>query len=183
MRRSKRSRSDPYGGLAGWLFADVALVLAFAFLSSQVISARSNDSKGVKKPPVATPILIVTTTAPKSSQSGLVDVKEIVLSDVCISNPLSLASSVQQIEQKLRDKGEPAESNFGVVLLYAGYRGASGELVDRQADAKDRAAVLQDTLRLWSRLSNKRWVKDLGHDAGTNENCYKLYLLRELNNN
>jgi len=181
MRRSKKDGADQYGGLAGWLFADVALVLAIAFLSSQVIGGLNEDNQ----PPATTTSTTLpgtATTLLETSQPGSVDVKEIVISGVCVSDPTSIALASQRVEEKLL--GVSTESQFGVVLVYAGYRelAPTEDLAQRQAAAKERAEIFRDTMKRWPRLSNRRWVKDLGHDAGTNLGCYKLYLLRELKN-
>jgi len=184
MRRSRSNESDQYGGLAGWLFADVALVLAVAFLSSQVIGNDQQKSADAKKPSVQTTVPKVASTLPQPNQRGSVDVKEIVLSNVCVSDPESVSLATQQIESKLVEAGVPESSKFGVALVYAGYREVTptDDLADRQAAAKERAEVFRETLKLWSRLTNERWVKDLGHDQGTDVGCYKLYLLKELRN-
>ncbi len=184
MRRSRRNDSDQYGGLAGWLFADVALVLAVAFLSSQVIGNDGKKPADAKKPPVETTVPKIASTLPQPNQRGSVDVKEIVLSNVCVSDPESVSLVTQRIESKLVEAGVPASSKFGVALVYAGYRELtpSGELKELQAAAKERAEVFRETLKRWSRLTNERWVKDLGHDQGTEIGCYKLYLLKELKN-
>lgn len=182
MRRSKRDGTDQYGGLAGWLFADVALVLAIAFLSSQVIGGLREDPE---EPPVTTTTVPGTTTTLQGpGLRGSVDVEEIVVSGVCVSDPTSITLTSQQVEKKLVDAGVSTDSQFGVVLVYAGYRelAPTQDLAERQAAAKERAEFFRDTLKRWPRLSNERWVKDLGHDAGTNIGCYKLYLLRELKN-
>ena len=181
MRRLRRSSAEPFGGLAGWLFADVAIVLAIALAASQVIRQPDDDGAITEPTPTTLPKTTETTTFP-DDQRGSVDVKEIVLSDVCIDNPGSTQLTETAIKEKLREAQVPEETKFGVVLVYAGYRESvpTEELATRQDDAKKRAETIRDTLRLWSRLSQERWVKDLGHDAGTNLGCYKFYLLREL---
>jgi hypothetical protein len=184
MRRSKKNGTDQYGGLAGWLFADVALVLAIAFLSSQVIGGPNEDDEPPVTTTTSTTLPGTATTLLETSQPGSVDVKEIVISGVCVSDPTSIALASQRVEKKLLDAGVSTDSQFGVVLVYAGYRelAPTQDLAERQAEAKKRAEIFRDTMKRWPRLSNERWVKDLGHDAGTNIGCYKLYLLRELKN-
>ena len=183
MRRSKKDGADQYGGLAGWLFADVALVLAIAFLSSQVIGGLNEDDESLATT-TSTTLSSTATTLLETGQRGAVDVKEIVISGVCVSDPTSIALASQQVDKMLLDEGESTNSQFGVVLVYAGYRelAPTQDLAERQAAAKERAEIFRDTMKRWPRLSNERWVKDLGHDAGTNIGCYKLYLLRELKN-
>lgn len=182
MRRSKRDGTDQYGGLAGWLFADVALVLAIAFLSSQVIGGLREDPE---EPPVTTTTVSVTaTTLLETGQRGSVNVKEIVIPGVCVSDPTSIALAAQQVDTMLLNQGVSTDSQFGVVLVYAGYGevAPTQDLAERQAAAKERAEIFRDTMTQWPRLSSERWVKDLGHDKGTNLGCYRLYLLRELKN-
>ena len=187
MRRSKKDGADQYGGLAGWLFADVALVLAIAFLSSQVIGGLNEDDESPATTTTTTTSTTLSSTATtllETGQRGAVDVKEIVISGVCVSDPTSIALASQQVDKMLLNQGVSTDSQFGVVLVYAGYRelAPTQDLAERQAAAKERAKIFRDTMKRWPRLSNERWVKDLGHDAGTNIGCYKLYLLRELKN-
>lgn len=183
MRRSKRDGTDQYGGLAGWLFADVALVLAIAFLSSQVIGGL-NEADESPATTTSTTLSSTATTLLETDQRGSVNVKEIVISGVCVSDPTSIALVSQQVDKMLLNQGVSTDSQFGVVLVYAGYGevAPTQDLAERQAAAKERAEIFRDTMTQWQRLSNERWVKDLGHDKGTNLGCYRLYLLRELKN-
>ena len=188
MRRSRRNDSDQYGGLAGWLFADIALVLALAFLSSKVVGRNSVDAA----PRGTTTTTTTTTTQPpasatsqqKSTEASGASVREITLSEVCISDPDSLIAAYPKVEAKLREKNESPTAKFSVLLIYAGYGGASSDQdpLVLQDEAKERARVLRDTLQRWSRLSKENWVKDLGHDRGTTIGCYKLYLLKAIDN-
>jgi hypothetical protein len=188
MRRSRRNDSDQYGGLAGWLFADIALVLALAFLSSKVIGRNSVDAQ----PGITTTTTTTTTTQPpasatsqqKSTEASGASVREIALSEVCISDPDSLFAAYPKVEAKLREENESPTAKFSVLLIYAGYAGASSDQdpLVLQDEAKERARVLRDTLQGWSRLSKENWVKDLGHDRGTTIGCYKLYLLKAIEN-
>lgn len=181
MRRFKKTSSEPFGGLAGWLFADVAIVLAIALAASQVIRQPDDDGAIPEPVPTTQPPRTETTSA-TDTQQGSVDVREIVLSDVCVSDPTSLPLAKLAIEMRLLEQRVPAETQFGVLLVYAGYRGDNSTdlLVNQQNSAKERAEAFRDTIKQWDRLGKERWVKDLGHDGGTDINCYKLYLLREL---
>jgi hypothetical protein len=181
VRRLKNSSSESFGGLAGWLFADVAIVLAIALATSQVI--RQPEDDGAPPEPVPTTQPPPTESTPATdSQQGSVDVREIVLSDVCVSDPTSLPLAELAIEERLREQKVSSETQFGVLLVYAGYRGdnSTDSLIDQQDRAKGRAEAFRDMIKQWDRLGQERWVKDLGHDGGTDINCYKLYLLREL---
>jgi len=183
----RKTKADPvaYGGLAGWLFADVALVLSLAFLSSQVVGRDRGDGQTPEGPavtttlPPATPNLDPETDKP----SGAVDVKEILLKSVCVKEGEleSLDVLTARVQSKLLDQSVSEDSKFGVILVYAGYRELepTDSLELRQSKAKGRAEQFRDTIRGWSRLSKERWVKDLGHDGGTDLGCYKLYLLRQ----
>jgi hypothetical protein len=184
MRRSRKSDANQFGSLAGWLFADIALVLAFAFLSSKVVGRSSADAASSRTTTTTT-----TTTQPPTSntsqpESSGASVREIILPEVCISDPASLIAAYPKVEAKLREAKQSPTAKFSVLLIYAGYRGASTDQdpLAQQDEAKERARVLRDTLQRWSRLSKENWVKDLGHDRGTTIGCYKLYLLKELKN-
>ena len=178
MRRSRKSDANQFGSLAGWLFADIALVLAIAFLSSKVVG---------RSPADAAPSRTTTTTTTSNTsqpESAGASVREIILPEVCISDPASLIAAYPKVETKLREAKQSPTAKFSVLLIYAGYRGASADQdpLVLQDEAKERARVLRDTLQRWSRLSKENWVKDLGHDRGTTIGCYKLYLLKELKN-
>ena len=181
MRRFKKSSSEPFGGLAGWLFADVAIVLAIALAASQVIRQSDDDGAISERVPTTQPPQEETISVP-DTQQGSVDVREIVLSNVCVSDPTSLPLAELAIEERLFEQEVPAETRFGVLLVYAGYREAdpTDYLVNRQQSAKERAEIFRDMIKQWDRLGQERWVKDLGYDGGTDINCYKLSLLREL---
>ena len=178
MRRSQKSAANQFGSLAGWLFADIALVLAIAFLSSKVVG---------RSPADAAPSRTTTTTTTSNTsqpESAGASVREIILPEVCIGDPASLIAASPKVEAKLREAKQSPSAKFSVLLIYAGYRGASADQdpLVLQDEAKERARVLRDTLQRWSRLSKENWVKDLGHDRGTTIGCYKLYLLKELKN-
>jgi hypothetical protein len=178
MRRSKKHESEQYGGLAGWLFADIALVLALAFLSSKVIG----------KSPAEAARTTTTTTTPLppgvSRPASAVNVKEIELDEVCIANPKSFNDARRRIEAQLATKKVPPNTRFGVMLIYAGYDGtvSDEDLKVVQDDARQLARDLRDTMQSWPSLNSERWIRDLGHDGGTSPGCYKIYLLRQLSN-
>lgn len=124
------------------------------------------------------------TSQPKFTTASGASVREITLPEVCISDPESLFAAYPKVEAKLREKNESPTAKFSVLLIYAGYGGASSDQdpLVLQDEAKERARVLRDTLQRWSRLSKENWVKDLGHDRGTTIGCYKLYLLKAIDN-
>ncbi len=128
--------------------------------------------------------LTSTTSQQRPTEASGASVREITLSEVCISDPDSLIAAHPKVEAKLREKNESPTAKFSVLLIYAGYGGASSDQdpLVLQDEAKERARVLRDTLQRWSRLSKENWGKDLGHDRGTTIGCYKLYLLKELKN-
>ena len=156
--------------LAGWLFADLSIVLALIFMSSKLQSSVSSGDTGTTK----------TTTIPiseiETSYGVSVDPKEIT---VRIADPSDATQIFSEIEAELRSQGVPENMKFGVVLIYAG---VTDESQYAEIEARSRSAEIEKSLKNWNRLTNKRWVSGKMSDKAVSYPIVKFKLLEDLSN-
>ena len=150
--------------LAGWLFADLSIVLALVFMSSQMRSA-----------PVDLTTDVSTTTTEVLSNSG-VSVEPIELIFEISSSTDSLRIQAE-LESALTQKGISPNIKFGVVLVLAGPSDSSQEA---QSSAQERSRQIARTLETWDRLTPRYWVNGNGSDKGINYPMVKVRLLEDL---
>jgi hypothetical protein len=157
--------------LAGWLFADLSIVLALIFMSSQLQSSVSNG----ETIPTTT-----TTTLPTAEIATIygvsVDPKEIT---VRISDPSNAIQIFNEIEKELKSQGVPENLKFGVVLVYAG---VTDDSQDAENEARSRSTKIEESLKNWGRLTNKRWVTGKMSDKAVSYPNVKFKLLEDLSN-
>ena len=151
--------------LAGWLFADLSIVLALVFMSSQMSSA----------PADLTTEPTTTTTTQVMSNSG-VSVKPIELIFEMSSGTDSLRIQAE-LESALAQKGISPNIKFGVVLVLAGPSDSSQEA---QSSAQERSRQIARTLETWDRLTPRYWVNGNGSDKSINYPMVKVRLLEDL---
>jgi hypothetical protein len=181
MRRSRRSPADNNGGLAGWLFADIALVLALVFLGSQIAMAPDDqgESGPTTTPTSTTEPPVATTLTP--NRPG-VSVNPVVLDNVCVSNPQDSNLVISEVDATLDRIGKQAGLSFGVAIVKAGYDSAtaSQSLEEKQSTAKQKSRQFASSLEAWPRLTSRYWVKGNEFDGGTPVGCYQITLLEDL---
>ena len=151
--------------LAGWLFADLSIVLALVFMSSQMRSAPVDLTTDVS----------TTTTTEVLSNSG-VSVEPIELIFEISSSTDSLRIQAE-LESALAQKGISPNIKFGVVLVLAGPSDSSQEA---QSSAQERSRQIARTLETWDRLTPRYWVNGNGSDKGINYPMVKVRLLEDL---
>ena len=151
--------------LAGWLFADLSIVLALVFMSSQMRSAPVDLTTDVS----------TTTTIEVLSNSG-VSVEPIELIFEISSSTDSLRIQAE-LESALTQKGISPTIKFGVVLVLAGPSDSSQEA---QSSAQERSRQIARTLETWDRLTPRYWVNGNGSDKGINYPMVKVRLLEDL---
>lgn len=181
MRRIRRSTADNNGGLAGWLFADIALVLALTFLGSQIVMAPDvEEESGPTTTPTSTTEPPVTTTLTPSRPG--VSVNPVVLDGVCVSNPQDPSLVISEVDATLDQVGKQAGLSFGVAIVKAGYKSAdtSQSLEEKQFAAKLKSRQFASSLEAWPRLTARYWVKGNEFDGGTPVGCYQVTLLEDL---
>ena len=155
--------------LAGWLFADLSIVLALVFMSSQMRSTPDdlpNESS------------ITTTTINQNAASSGVSVEPIELIFE-LSSILSPSQVQAKLEDALAKKGVPTGMKFGVVLILAGVTDSSPEA---QEVAQKKSKEIERALSAWNRLTTNRWVNGSGSDKGLKDPEIKVRLLQDLTN-
>ena len=152
--------------LAGWLFADLSIVLALVFMSSQMRSAPVD---------LTTDVSTTTTTTEVLNNSG-VSVEPIELIFEISSSTDSLRIQAE-LESALTQKGISPTIKFGVVLVLAGPSDSSQEA---QSSAQERSRQIARTLETWDRLTPRYWVNGNGSDKGINYPMVKVRLLEDL---
>ena len=166
MTKSIRRQNN---SLAGWLFADLSIVLALVFMSSQMRSTpaeMSNESS-----------ITTTTTNPNSASSG-VSVEPITVIFELSSN-LNPAQVQAKLEDALAKKGVPSGMKFGVVLILAG---ATDDSSEAQLVAQQKSEQIEQALLAWDRLTLNRWVNGSGFDKSLKDPIMKVRLLQDLTN-
>jgi len=182
LRSEKRSTAS----LAGWLFADLSIVLMILFASTGLTSddlrcerqdKLSADSP-CKKPPVSTS---TTSTIDPGIGNGGVRFQPIVVT-VDRARSLSTASFQLEIEKKILQQAESNNElrtapswDYGVILIYGGAQGR------KNSEDGDRTAEI--TLRKISPNKQDRWKKvrettfyEPGHDKSVPYGSVKLKL-------
>lgn len=162
LRRGTRQNNS----LAGWLFADLSIVLALIFMSSKLESSVSSSDTATS---TTTPISEI-----ESSYGVSVDPQEIT---VRISDPSDATQIFNEIEAELKRQGVPESMKFGVVLIYAG---VTDESQDAEKKAQDRSEEIEESLESWGRLTDKRWISGGMHDSSVLYPDVKFKLLEDL---
>jgi hypothetical protein len=153
--------------LAGWLFADLSIVLSIVFISSRLTSEDSLANLSTSS---------TTTTLVKVGNS--LDVEPIKV-PVQISDPSDSIEVVRKLEDALRKLGRLSpNAKFGVVIVHAGLGGPLDE--ELVADAKSRATKVAESLKSWNRLTVRRWVSGDQYDQSRPEREYQFTLLEDL---
>lgn len=164
------SRNNANISLAGWLFADLALVLFVIFLPSSV--SGEDITRELENATVPTTTTSTTTTSvPVAQPDGRGVVPEPIEIRIKIDgNPLSLDDVDTALEDGLRESAIPQTIKFGVIQVLAGIRGE--DTVDSRNSASRRA---DDVARILTEIANadsvgvgrlKPWLYTLsGSDA------------------
>jgi len=149
MPTSRRRRSS--SALAGWVFADLALILSFIFLNSDITGTAADV--GSSSP---------TTVDVKRAKGGADPVPTNI--NVAFTAKTSRAELIRRVEKALSDKETVVESSrpFLVVIIYGGTRGGSNSQGDIAAE---RAKELLSGY--WPRLVKGVTYFVLGHDGNS----------------
>ena len=167
--RGSRRRYEMPGGLVGWLFADVALVLMIVFSGSKIIVPTPTT---IPTPSAPTPTLPPATTVPE----GGVKLEAIETGAIAIGSEPGdgVASRLDERLAELLEAGAISEvpDKVGVVLVYGGAR-TDGNV----NKAKERACQVRDALlREWSRIDEGRVYFKCFHDLNI-ENGFVAFSL------
>lgn len=131
--------------MAGWLFADLSLVLAIAFVATSSNDFVCRDKASGKplqvcEPPETTEVSATTTTAAISDSKGNGGVKpdpiEVIVRNGARLSPSSLRARLDEAitekfrsDPKLSALGDPSVARFGVIIVRGGDRGSTADRV------------------------------------------------------
>ena len=166
-RRHRRSKM--HGSMAGWLFADLSIVLAIVFMTSiqstdQAASSIATTTTTSSTTSTTTTTTTTTTTAPTTIPSvpdtgvplacnGVVPKPVEVLIPRAESQP-----SMQVFKQiaTLLDQNYP-DSNFSMVIIISGTGGDRSEQASKSA--RKSAQAIGETLKAFDRFVNEKYVE------------------------
>ena len=172
-----RDKVGRRASLAGWLFADLSLVLAILFISSTITREEREPATSPTSTPATTTTdsSTTTTTAPVNSEGNSLNVDPIKVI-VSISDPDNELAVQKSLESALRSIRKLKKSTrFGVVIVHGG-TGGDPDL----SGGKNRATRAAESLNTWDRLTTKRWVSGDQAFQGLRTNQYQFTLLEDL---
>jgi hypothetical protein len=152
-----RARSLGFAGMAGWLFADLALVLAFVFLDSTAQGQAGGAS--------ATSSTTTTTTAPVITAPNGLRPEPI---KITVRADLSGEALIKEIETRLSPEltlqGLPLNQKFLLVFISGGAKGLD------DSEQKSYGMAVADSVRgkiegIWSRIGSNAYFKKIS-DGG-----------------
>ena len=179
LRSEKRSTAS----LAGWLFADLSIVLMILFastgLSSKDVRCEKQDKLSANSPCKKVPASTTTSTTIKPGPGIRPKPIEVTIDDI---RDMSPATFQKAIERKIRlltksdiKLKDASDWDFGVVLIYGGARG--------RKDIGDGDRVAEEALTKISPNVQNRWSKvrattffEPAHDKGIPYGSVKLKL-------
>ena len=119
-----RRRRVTAGGLAGWLFADLALVLAFVFLDSST----QGQAGGGPRPTTSGNVTTTSTTMPDAPKGNGGARPEPFTLTVSVMSGMNAATIISRVERQLDEVvpvGERDSAMYLVVIALGGSRGGS----------------------------------------------------------
>ena len=157
------------GALAGWLFADLALMLSFVFLDSSV-SGRSGPPES-STTTSSTPTTIVTPSTFPGPVGADPEPIEVKISTELVNDPSSFIDALER-EISVTDSPKKTATRFLVVLIRVG---------SQNAKSRDFAGPLSEKVR---DIIKENWVKvqqdltyyDTGDDTEVEYGLVKLKL-------
>ena len=164
MSHSNRRQTN---SLAGWLFADLSIVLALVFISSQMRSAPVD---------LITDVSATTTTEVLSNSGVSVEPIELIFEISSSTNSMRIQA---ELENALIKQGISPKVKFGVVLILAG---PSDSSLEAQSSAQERSRQIARALETWDRLTPRYWVNGNGSDKDIDYPEVKVRLLEDLSN-
>lgn len=163
VKMARRAHSP--GSLAGWLFADLTLVLAVAFIA--------NTGNAFTTPPSVSTTTTTTTTTSTTTTVPCVDGSTVrpdpVEFRLVRGSSLGTASLHARLDDEIAQRlavdpdlaslAGTNELTFGVIILYGGSNGRQNEVGDRAAERA------QERLTTWAGILPTTYF-ETGHDSG-----------------
>lgn len=153
-------RSLSFAGMAGWLFADLALVLAFVFLDSNAKGQAGTNSVN------STTTTTATTTTVFNASNGVRPNPIVVQVRVGLSEEALINEIEGLLRPKLRDQGLSPDQKFLVVLVSGGAKGLPDNQKTSHGTAQARL-VLEKIEAKWERIGATTYLKILSDGSVT----------------
>ena len=156
-----------HGSMAGWLFADLSIVLTIVFMASiqatgQDASSTTSTTSTSTTTSTTTSSTTTTTTLPSAPDTtAALPCNGVVPRPVVVTISNTRAISDRQIFQQittLLDKNYP-DSNFSMVIIYSGTGGDRSE--QASSSAVRSSQDIGETLRFFERFVNEQYVESL----------------------
>ena len=182
------------GSLAGWLFADLALVLAVIMLSSwnlseelptvETVPAAEYESLLAENKKLEETVLILEAQIEElEAQTGTDTLEGVKLEPITITIKAQPSDSskiiIEKIERELVLADVDTELLFSFALIFGGTQEGPTEAM--REDAKTRAKSIGDKLRNtqtqsgWEKFNREQYVRPF-HDIGLGYGFYKIEL-------
>ena len=164
---NKKSRSNS-GSLAGWLFADLAIVLAIAFLQSSIGAGDVPDDDQDAVTTTTTP----TTAQPQDFGSG-VSIEPCEVKFLPVTNLNNDEEIKSKLISKISEQTQCSANDFyGVVLIFAGNADTNND-----EDARTRAAALCESLfQTWDAMKRSSTYCEGYKNDGIDSTYFNLTL-------
>lgn len=150
---------------AGWLFADLSIVLMILFAASTVKT--SDPCKD--KPKVAKECQVSDSTLPSDGDGSEVFKPKPIEIDIRNGSRMSGAGLIELLNKKIDESGIKT-SHFGVIIIYGGSKGVDNSLGDRNARKAQ--------MKLSSSWTSVRDITffEIGHTSDLRSNDLRLKL-------
>jgi hypothetical protein len=154
--------------MAGWLFADLALVLAFVFLDSSAKGQAGTNSVN------STTTTTTTSTTVINAPNGVRPNPIVIQVPVGLSEEALIDEIEARLRPKLRDQGLSPDQKFLMVIISGGAQGLPQERIPSHGTAM--AQLVWEKIKVrWERISNTTYDKTLG-DGGVPDGFAELEL-------
>ena len=157
------------GSLAGWLFADLAIVLAIVFLQSSISTGQSEVASDSAEDTTTTSIL----SDPSGNSDSGVSIRPCEISNFPIADFSQRSNIVAELVERINDPGStcPDVEEFGVVLVFAGAEIIGG--IEAKANARKLCELL---LSEWASVSQTSTYCEGYKRDDQDKNYYNLTL-------
>lgn len=162
-----RTRRKDRASLAGWLFADLSIVLAIIFIGSSVTASDAEVRNSASS-----------TTTLQAPKANSLDVSPIVVS-VTISNPRNPVEVQTKLAAALLAQHQIGPSaKFGVVIIHGPSGGRLNSVTKENGKVRGRLAA--ESLRSWAGLTTRRWISGNQAIETNSDSQYQFTLLEDL---
>lgn len=139
IRRSSRNQISR----AGWLFADLSIILMILFAATTIKSSNECKDASSMAPECSSP----SSTSPNFDAGFRPEPIKVVVPN---ASKMSSRTLSKYLEQKIAEAGLP-DTYFGVIIVYGGSRGADSSVGDRSAmSAQQKLSIGWDRVKKYT---------------------------------